>query len=76
MSLNYYIMVFFYRPSFKLSSSNAVVINDYENSQYYGEIALGTPEQKFNVIFDTGSADLWVASSKCDSSCGVYFFAS
>ena len=40
--------------------TGAVVINDYENSQYYGEIELGTPGQKFNVIFDTGSADLYV----------------
>jgi bifunctional DNase/RNase len=25
------------------------VINDYQNSQYYGEISLGTPEQKVHL---------------------------
>ncbi len=38
------------KASYKLSSTGSIVINDYENSQYYGEIGLGTPEQKFNVI--------------------------
>jgi len=31
--------------SYKLSDNGNIVINDYENSQYYGAVSLGTPEQ-------------------------------
>lgn len=60
--------------NYKYSSvSGPIVVNDFMNSQYYGVIALGTPAQTFNVIFDTGSSDLWVAGSGCPLlSCGLH----
>jgi len=42
------------------SDGTDVVIKDYQNAQYYGEISVGTPAQTLEVIYDTGSSNLWV----------------
>jgi len=41
------------------------MLTNNANTQYYGQVYVGTPGKPFTVVFDTGSSVLWVPDRKC-----------
>ncbi|VDM55067.1 unnamed protein product [Angiostrongylus costaricensis] len=39
----------------------------YGEHEFVGNITIGTPDQQFEVIIDTGSVDLWVPGYRCEN---------
>jgi len=54
------------KTSLKSEEKNeSEIIKDYANAQYYGVVKIGSPAQEFQVIYDTGSSNLWIPEVGC-----------
>jgi len=48
-----------------LGGTADVELEDFKNTQYWGTVQIGTPAVTYQVLFDTGSSNLWVPASNC-----------
>ena len=47
----------------KRAAGTNLIVNQNADSSYYGSLAIGTPPVAFNVLLDTGSSYVFVAST-------------
>ncbi|ORY30398.1 aspartic peptidase domain-containing protein, partial [Naematelia encephala] len=52
-------------------AGDVALANHNLDASYSGSIQVGTPAQDFDIILDTGSSDLWIASKGCSTCDGM-----
>ncbi|KAH8991322.1 acid protease [Lactarius hatsudake] len=66
-------------PANKPTAANSLALDDLDNDVgYLATVQMGTPPRDFQILMDSGSADLWVGAEGCKSAegaaCGNHTF--
>ncbi|KAH9068136.1 acid protease [Lactarius deliciosus] len=66
-------------PANKPTAANSLALDDIDNDVgYLATVQMGTPPRDFQILMDSGSADLWVGAEGCKSAkatgCGDHKF--
>ncbi|KAH9053219.1 acid protease [Lactarius vividus] len=54
-------------PSRRAQTTDLGITNQGADVSYFAQVNVGTPAQSFNLVLDTGSSDLWFATTACAS---------
>ncbi|KAI0301043.1 aspartic peptidase domain-containing protein [Multifurca ochricompacta] len=54
----------------RAQTTDVGITNQGSDTSYFAQVSVGTPPQAFNLVLDTGSSDLWFATTAC-SSCPI-----
>ncbi|KAF8494617.1 acid protease [Russula emetica] len=52
-------------PSRRAQTTDIGITNQGSDTSYFAQVSVGTPAQKLNLVLDTGSSDLWFATTGC-----------
>jgi len=56
-----------YVTVYDFPAANSMAHRHFHVTEYFGRVAMGSPPQYFNVVFDTGSGNIVLPTVKCES---------
>jgi len=60
-------------PSRRASTTDIPLTNQGSDTSYFTQVSVGNPAQTFGLVVDTGSSDLWFATTNCVGCQGTNF---